>query len=177
MTARDPYEVLGVPQDASDRTIREAYYTHARRAHPDLVGTAGLDMMRALNEAWAILKDPERRALHDAEHGAPAPASAKPEAEATPAPKASGWSKKAGDPEWTGAAGRPPGRAWGHVLDFGIYAGWSLGEVARRDRGYLMWLRDRQEGKKFTKEIDQLLEPSGGDGGQSGSGDRGNRGR
>jgi curved DNA-binding protein CbpA len=176
MTARDPYEVLGVPQDASDRTIREAYYTLARRAHPDLVGSDGLDMMRALNEAWAILKDPEERAAHDATHGGTGPASPKPEA-APPPPKATGWTKKPGEPAWTGAAGRPPGSAWGHVLDFGIYAGWSLGEVARRDRGYLMWLRDRPEGKKFTKEIDQLLEPSGGDGGQSGSGSRGNRGR
>jgi hypothetical protein len=44
------------------------------------------------------------------------------------------------------------------VINFGIYAGWSLGEIIRRDRGYLTWLRDRAEGKKYRQEIDRLLE-------------------
>lgn len=150
---RDPYVVLGVKRDASDRAIREAYYSRARRAHPDIVGTGGLDMMRALNEAWAILKDPERRLSYDNAHGGRS--APKPEAAAAPAA-----SRKpgAGQPAWTGAAGHPPGRPWGHVLDFGIYAGWSVGEIARRDRGYLVWLRDRAEARPFRPEIEQLLE-------------------
>jgi hypothetical protein len=45
------------------------------------------------------------------------------------------------------------------VLDFGIYAGWSLGEVLRSDRGYLVWLRDRVEGRPLRAEISKLLEP------------------
>ncbi len=47
--ARDPYEVLGVPRTASTRRIRAAYVSRARLAHPDLVGSLGLDVMRALN--------------------------------------------------------------------------------------------------------------------------------
>jgi curved DNA-binding protein CbpA len=157
---RDPYVVLGVKRDASDRAIREAYYTRARAAHPDIVGSGGLDMMRALNEAWSILKDPERRLTYDNAHGG----------RPTPPPDVSSGSPAgrkpvAGQPAWTGAAGHPPGRPWGHVLDFGIYAGWSLGEIARRDRGYLVWLRDRSEAKSFRPEIEQLLIVAGGDSG------------
>ena len=35
-------------------------------------------------------------------------------------------------PDGTGAAGPPPGDPSGSVLNFGRYAGWSLGEIARR---------------------------------------------
>ncbi len=152
--ARDPYEVLGVPRNATTHQIRAAYVSRARRAHPDLVGQRGLDVMRALNEAWAVLKDDARRANFDlatggAAHGAGSKA-------------ASG--QRRDDPNrpfWTGANGPPPGRPWGSVLDFGIYAGWSLGEISRRDRGYLMWLRDRAEGEGYRPEISRLLNPEG----------------
>jgi len=157
---RDPYLVLGIARDATDRVVREAYYDRARRAHPDLVGSHGLEAMTLLNEAWAILKNPKRRAAYDAAHG-DSPATPTP-----PKPSATtskpGWKGSGGQPEWTGAAGRPPGRPWGGVLRLGIYAGWSVGEVARKDRGYLAWLRDRPEGRAYADEIDQLLDPRGG---------------
>jgi len=165
---RDPYQVLGVSPDASDDEIRRAYHARARRLHPDVVGEAGLDEMRELNQAWFVLKDAERRDSYDAAHGRsrrraassgesgssgtgdgiarPGAAGAKPDRDF------------AGQPAWTGAAGPPPGRPWGSVLDFGIYAGWSLGEIARRDRGYLTWLRDRPDGKKYRAEIENVLQ-------------------
>lgn len=31
----NPYEVLGVPRDASEEDIKKAYRTHSRRYHPD----------------------------------------------------------------------------------------------------------------------------------------------
>jgi curved DNA-binding protein CbpA len=151
--ARDPYEVLGVPRTASTRQIRAAYVDRARRAHPDLVGRSGLAVMRALNEAWEILKDGERRAAYDAGRSGGAAATEE-------TPTASKQRRAAGAPPWTGAAGTPPGRPWGPVLDFGIYAGWSLGEIARRDRGYLYWLRERPEARSFQVEIAQLVEPT-----------------
>jgi hypothetical protein len=49
------------------------------------------------------------------------------------------------------------------VVDFGIFAGWSLGEIARRDRGYLVWLRDRSDGKAYRAEIDRILDPTADD--------------
>jgi curved DNA-binding protein CbpA len=149
--ARDPYEVLGVPRNASVRQIRAAYVNRARRAHPDLVGQGGLDVMRALNEAWAMLKDPDRRSAFDVANGGQT---------TTPG---SGSTAFQDDPNrlfWTGAMGSPPGRPWGPVLDFGIYAGWSLGEISRRDRGYLMWLRDKPDAKGFRVEILKLLDPT-----------------
>ena len=150
MSARDPYEVLGVPRSASTRQIRTAYLDRARKAHPDLVGHRGTEVMRLLNEAWAVLKDPDRRSALDA---ATRGASGSSDAERS-------GSADGTKPFWTGAAGPPPGRPSGSVLDFGIFDGWSLGEIARRDRGYLGWLRDRPDGKPFRPEIDRLLEPA-----------------
>ncbi len=145
---RDPYEVLGVRRGASVRQIRAAYVERARRSHPDLVGTRGLELMRHLNEAWEILKDAGRRTAYDAANRPPgAPGGGRTQRD------------EPGRPFWTGAAGPPPGRPWGPVLDFGIFAGWSLGEIARRDPGYLQWLRDRPEATPYRAEIDHLLNP------------------
>lgn len=149
--ARDPYEVLGVPRTASVRQIRAAYVERARRAHPDLVGQRGLDVMRTLNEAWAVLKDAERRVAFDVANGGPA---------SSAATGSSAFQDDPNRPFWTGAAGPSPGRPRGSVLDFGIYAGWSLGEISRRDGGYLMWLRDRPEASAMRLEILRLIDPN-----------------
>jgi molecular chaperone DnaJ len=53
--------------------------------------------------------------------------------------------------------GRPPGRPAGSVLNFGRHVGWSLGEIARVDPGYLVWLAERREGARYRAEIDALL--------------------
>jgi len=151
---RDPYEVLGVPRTASTSQIRAAYLAQARLAHPDLNGDLGVDLMRRLNEAWGILKDASRRQEWDAAHYMPAAG----EGAAAAASGSAGGA--AGRPFWTGAMGPPPGRPFGPVLDFGIYEGWSIGEIARRDRGYLMWLRDRPEADAIQSAIVRLLDPS-----------------
>jgi len=148
--ARDPYEVLGVPRNATTHDIRAAYVARARRSHPDLVGPRGLELMRALNEAWEILKDGARRTAFDVASGGPA------------TPPGAGGGGAADDPDrpfWTGAAGPAPGRPWGPILDYGIFAGWSIGEISRRDRGYLVWLRERPEAKGIREDIDRLLDP------------------
>ena len=151
---RDPYEVLGVPRTATTSQIRAAYVARARTAHPDIVGGRGLEVMRGLNEAWAVLKDARRRADYDALAGVrPEPATPRRTETVVEAP--------ASKPFWTGAMGRPPGRPSGPVLDFGIFDGWSIGEVARRDRGYLQWLRDRPEAKHLRADIDRHLDPNG----------------
>jgi curved DNA-binding protein CbpA len=149
--SRDPYGVLGVSRHATLRQIRAAYLDRARRFHPDLVGQRGLDGMRALNEAWEVLKDARRRATYDA-----ATAGAQPAGPTGARPIASDDPDR---PFWTGAAGPPPGRPSGSVLDFGIFAGWSVGEIARRDRGYLVWLLDRPEGRAVRDEVARLLDP------------------
>jgi curved DNA-binding protein CbpA len=57
----------------------------------------------------------------------------------------------------TGAAGPPPGNPSGSVLNFGRYAGWSLGEIARADLEYIEWLDRTPIGRPYRDEIDGIL--------------------
>ena len=59
----DPYEVLQVHPRAEVDVIQAAYRVLARKHHPDLGGDAR--RMSQLNEAWAILGNPRRRAAFD----------------------------------------------------------------------------------------------------------------
>jgi hypothetical protein len=47
------------------------------------------------------------------------------------------------------------------VLNFGRYAGWSLGEIARRDLEYLEWLDRMAIGRAYREEVDALLRRAG----------------
>jgi hypothetical protein len=51
----------------------------------------------------------------------------------------------------------PPGRPSGSLLDFGRYAGWSLGQIAIADPVYLEWLARTPIGRSFNREIHALL--------------------
>jgi len=64
-----------------------------------------------------------------------------------------------------GAAGRPPGNPSGSVLNFGRYAGWSIGELARMDLEYLEWLERSPIGRQYQSEIDDALRRAGRRGG------------
>jgi hypothetical protein len=66
-----------------------------------------------------------------------------------------------GPRDGTGGAGPAPGHPSGSVLDFGRHVGWSLGEIARVDPGYLIWLAERPDGARYRDEIDALLAMSG----------------
>jgi curved DNA-binding protein CbpA len=66
-----------------------------------------------------------------------------------------------GTKEGLGGAGAPPGNASGSVLNFGRYAGWSLGEIARRDLEYLEWLDRVPIGRPYRDEIDAILRRTG----------------
>jgi curved DNA-binding protein CbpA len=61
------YAVLGVAFDASDVQIKAAYHRQARLLHPDAVGDSRerTAQMADLNEAYATLVDPGRRADYD----------------------------------------------------------------------------------------------------------------
>lgn len=56
--------MLGVAPSADQATLRRAYLALARRHHPDRDG-GDATRMRALNEAWSVLSDPDRRARYD----------------------------------------------------------------------------------------------------------------
>ncbi len=58
------YEVLGVPREASQAEIRNAYRNLAKELHPDHSGGSTEEFSR-LQEANAVLSDPNRRRQHD----------------------------------------------------------------------------------------------------------------
>ena len=58
------YEVLGVPREASQAEIRNAYRNLAKERHPDHPGGSAEEFSR-LQEANAVLSDPDRRRQHD----------------------------------------------------------------------------------------------------------------
>jgi curved DNA-binding protein CbpA len=67
---RDFYAVLGVEPTATSRQITSAYRRLVRVLHPDT--RSGRDVERDLAEvlaAYDTLRDPDRRAAYDAEHG------------------------------------------------------------------------------------------------------------
>jgi curved DNA-binding protein CbpA len=74
----DPYAVLGVPEGASTEDVRRAYLRLARVHHPDFFIDAAAEerdaaeqRMRSINEAWAILSDPDRRRAFDRDEPRP----------------------------------------------------------------------------------------------------------
>lgn len=58
------YETLGVTPTADDAEIKRGYRRAARRAHPDQGGS--VESMQAVNRAYDVLRDPERRTFYDA---------------------------------------------------------------------------------------------------------------
>ena len=64
-------------------------------------------------------------------------------------------------PDGLGAAGPPPGDPSGAVLTFGRYAGWSIGEIARRDLDYIEWLDRMPIGRPYRDELDAILRLAG----------------
>jgi curved DNA-binding protein CbpA len=194
----DPYKILQVDSEAEDEVIQAAYRRLAQKYHPDLAsGNEAMERMVAINAAWELIGEPERRAAYDrsvrrastalsgraeaAARGEPPPgrpASSTPRPESAPTPRppetvssewTSGRSTTGGGydaatmraPEGLGAAGPPPGNASGSVLNFGRYAGWSLGEISRADIEYIEWLDRATIGRNFREEIDTILRRAG----------------
>ncbi len=72
----DYYKVLGVPPAAPDDEIRRAFRERVRACHPDRVANLDEDLQRLaeekmveLNAAYAVLRNPARRAAYDDRQG------------------------------------------------------------------------------------------------------------
>ncbi len=66
MSKRDYYEVLGVPRDADENTIKGAYRKLARQYHPDVNKSEDAeDRFKEINEAYEVLSDADKRAAYD----------------------------------------------------------------------------------------------------------------
>lgn len=142
---RNAYLILGVAPGSDDAMIATAYKALARRLHPDIAGEGATGRMIRLNVAFAQIRTSELRDEYDR-------ALARDGGTIRP---------RQPEPDGTAAAGPPPGRPSGSVLGFGRHLGWSIGEIARTDPGYLVWLEERAEGKPYLAEIDRTLRAFG----------------
>lgn len=129
----DAYVVLGISRDADDEAIAQAHRRLARRHHPDVAGESAHRRMIRINAAYDAIRTAERRAAYDRAL------------------------RQETERDGTGGAGRPPGNPSGSVLGFGRHLGWSVGEIARVDPGYLLWLAERPEGARYRDEINAIL--------------------
>jgi curved DNA-binding protein len=66
MEFKDYYQVLGVARDTPADEVKKAYRKLARKYHPDVSKEADATArMKEVNEAYAVLSDPEKRAAYD----------------------------------------------------------------------------------------------------------------
>jgi len=66
MEYKDYYKALGVEREASQDELKRAYRKLARKFHPDVNKAADAEKrFKEIGEAYAVLKDPEKRAAYD----------------------------------------------------------------------------------------------------------------
>ena len=81
MSTKSPYEILGVPRDATPDQIRRAYLLKVKAIHPDNFDQVkerarweqANEQLKALNEAYSILKNQDTRSHHDSGAASAAP--------------------------------------------------------------------------------------------------------
>jgi len=63
---RDYYEILGVPRDADEKAVKDAFRRLALQYHPDRNKEPGAEeKFKEIAEAYAVLSDPKKRAEYD----------------------------------------------------------------------------------------------------------------
>jgi molecular chaperone DnaJ len=66
---KDYYDILGISKNSSDDEIKKAYRNLAREHHPDVVKdgdkTTAEKRFKEINEAYQVLKDPQKRKMYD----------------------------------------------------------------------------------------------------------------
>jgi len=136
----DAYGVLQVAPECENEVLHGAYRALALKYHPDRDTTHhAARRMAELNQAYALIRDPGKRARYDAARRRVSLATIQPAA--------------------SGAASPPPPRsaAAGSRLTFGRYAGWTLRDLARQDPDYLRWLSRHTSGLRYRTEIYAIL--------------------
>jgi len=154
------YDVLFVSPRA-DRELLSVVYRHlAKRYHPDRDDSPeAAARMTELNEAYATLSDPQKRARYDLEVGLRARDPAVTSSSGDGRPARAGRVSSTGADGPYGEAGKPPSNppARGRPMTFGRYRGWTLNQVARYDHDYVEWLSRTTMGRTYKTELDELL--------------------
>lgn len=161
MRPRTYYQILMVDPEADQDIIAVVHRRLAQRWHPDVdPSPEARARMLEVNQAWDVLRDPERRRRYDAQLTLRRDRRSSDRFVRKPATP--------DDPEVMagrspyGEAGPPPaGPRKGPVLDFGRYRGWTLDQVARHDRDFLEWLQRHPAGRLYRVELEQLLGHAG----------------
>lgn len=143
---RDLYAVLQVDRRAEPEVIRAAFRALARKYHPDFGGD--LRHMIDLNDAWEVLGSAQRRAAYDVASRSPDPD----RSVVVAGPGPTGYEREP-VPDRQPAAARESGT----IIDFGRYAGWSVGTLADYDPDYLEWLARTPIGRHLSGEIETVL--------------------
>ena len=150
MTNTDPrhtyYKILMLAEIADQEIISTVYRKLAQRYHPDVdQSTEAAQKMAEINDAYAILRDPEKRAKYDAWLASRRDRRA-----------SDRLIRRQGDVPY-GGAGIPVGPPQGSVVDFGRYSGWTIGQIKRQDPEFLEWLMRVPAGRQFREEIQAVL--------------------
>lgn len=116
---RDPYRVLGVPDDAAPEEIKLAYRRLTKATHPDVnPAKDAAETFRRVNAAYEILADPERRGRFD--RGADFQAMDEgfaPEAETTRRAEAAAWNAQSRNKSAASSSSASSARATREAVD------------------------------------------------------------
>jgi DnaJ-class molecular chaperone len=148
---RNPYDVLGVPSDADQDTIRKAYKKLARKYHPDVNKAANAELQfKEVNAAYDVLGDADKRKLFD-EFGE---ASTRPGFDAE---RMRAWGRGGGGP-----GGFPGG---GQGFDFGDGSNMDdiLGSIFGGERGFTGRRARRGRDQQATMNVDPMMAILGGE--------------
>jgi curved DNA-binding protein CbpA len=151
MPDKSYYKLLQVDPAADDDVITAAHRVLAARLHPetDISGVVEY-RLRELDRAVAVLTDPARRREYDQRLATEAAAEAAPSRH-VPVGPGQGYNlaerMQSHDLGQLGAA----------QLDFGRYAGYTLGELVQTDPEYLQWLSRHSSGIRYRGAIMRLL--------------------
>lgn len=155
------YQILMVDQAADADIMAVVHRRLAQRYHPDMdPGEDAQKRMLEINQAYDVLRNPDRRARYDQELAARRDRRTSDrfiKRPTDPGPMDTGASAASAERPY-GEAGPPPrGVARGSVLEFGRYKGWSLGQIASHDPDFLEWLERSPGGRQYRAEIAALL--------------------
>ena len=160
MPDKSHYKLLQVDPSAEPDVIAAAHRILARRLHPETDFTGIQEYrLKELDRALAVLTDPERRRAYDeklaAESGHESFEVAGATTERTPVGPGNGHHQ--GNTLAERLQANDTGRLGQMRVDFGRYAGYTLGELLRSDPDYLRWLARHSSGVRYRGAILRLL--------------------